>query len=569
MLKQCASAVLLTALLGTLPTSASGLYTKKSPVLQVDASNYDTLIAQSNYVSVCKCSPPYSKVIELTIYPDRRVRCPNSISPRMASYQRDRFYAPWCGHCQNLKPAYEKAAKSLEGLAKVAAINCDEESNKAFCGHMRVKGFPTIRLVVPSDKTGKPHSEEYQGPRTAKGIVDAVVEKIPNHVKRLTDKDLDSWLKSENGTAKAILFTEKGTTSALLRALAIDFLGKIQIGQVRSKETSAVGKFGITKYPTLVLLPGSDKPSIEYDGELKKNPMLEFLKQAADPNPDPPVSNTKSKKPAKSATKKRTVYVGDETTATPKPSDSPDDGTASEEPTGSSAPPTKPRGPPPLRILSTSTDLRTTCLSSKTGTCILAVVPVPKDPGAAPPPGALDGLSALSEIEHKHTMRGGHIFPFYVLPDDIEEVSKVKSELDLKSTFVEIIAINGKRGWWRRYDSADGTKYNAVDLEKWIDQIRFGEGKKNKLPEGIIPADKAKSPENEAKKDAGTPPQDAPEPEPEPEQAPEPEATSSAKPESSAEPVPEPEAASSPEPIAEQENIEPPKETKTAVHEEL
>ena len=34
-------------------------------------------------------------------------------------------------------------------MAKVAAINCDEESNKPFCGSMGVQGFPTLKIVKP------------------------------------------------------------------------------------------------------------------------------------------------------------------------------------------------------------------------------------------------------------------------------------------------------------------------------------------------------------------------------------------------------------------------------------
>lgn len=50
---QSSPALLLVAsLLAALPVSADGLYTKKSPVLQVDAKTYDQHIANSNYPSV-------------------------------------------------------------------------------------------------------------------------------------------------------------------------------------------------------------------------------------------------------------------------------------------------------------------------------------------------------------------------------------------------------------------------------------------------------------------------------------------------------------------------------------
>lgn len=41
-----------TALLLASPATAAGLYPKSSAVLQVDAKNYDRLIAKSNYTSV-------------------------------------------------------------------------------------------------------------------------------------------------------------------------------------------------------------------------------------------------------------------------------------------------------------------------------------------------------------------------------------------------------------------------------------------------------------------------------------------------------------------------------------
>ena len=45
-------AIAATALLAALPVHA-GLYPKSSAVLQLDGKNYDRLIAQSNYTSVC------------------------------------------------------------------------------------------------------------------------------------------------------------------------------------------------------------------------------------------------------------------------------------------------------------------------------------------------------------------------------------------------------------------------------------------------------------------------------------------------------------------------------------
>ncbi|OAX81927.1 protein disulfide-isomerase domain [Emergomyces africanus] len=456
MLKKSSAILLIAAFLEALPVNADGLYAKSSPVIQVDESSWDRLISQSSHASIVE------------------------------------FYAPWCGHCQSLKPAYEKAAKSLEGLAKVAAVNCDDASNKQFCLKMGVQGFPTLKVITPSKQPGKPRVEDYQGERTAKAIVDYVVDKIPNHVKRVTDKDLDGWLKEANDTAKAILFTEKGTTSALLRSLAIDYLGSISVAQIRNKEASAVKTFGIEKFPTLVLLPGGTKDAIPYDGEMKKQPISKFLSQVADPNPDPAPSQPKKSKKS-----------GESTTSTTSEAAK----SSSSESSSAAASSATPKAPS-LPIISSNSKLREACLAPKTGTCVLVLVATPEKSSSDSelPEKALQALGSLAEISHKHSTRKGHLFPFYSVPNLVEDVGMLKTKLGLKlDADVDVIALNAKRGWWRLYDAGENTDYSITRLETWIDAIRLGEGKKNKLPEGAVPSEQEeveepeKQPEKEPK----------------------------------------------------------------------
>ncbi|KAF1808203.1 hypothetical protein P152DRAFT_462777 [Eremomyces bilateralis CBS 781.70] len=441
------------------PAAAAGLYTKGSPVLQVDSTNYDRLITKSNYTSIVE------------------------------------FYAPWCGHCQSLKPAYEKAAKSLDGLAKVASVNCDAEENRPLCARFDVKGFPTLKIIKPSKKPGKPTVEDYQGPRTAKGITDIVVDKIPNHVTRVKDNELDGWLDQDNSTAKAILFTEKGTTSALLRALAIDFLGSINVAQIRNKEEKAVEAFGIAKFPKLVLLPGGDKESLVYDGEMKKEPISKFLSQVATPNPDPAPAPEKAKKPKKASKAKSTESDSSEEEI---PHDKPQKPIIPDEATEeASSAPLVVAGAPEIPEAQAGADLQAACLSTKSKVCVLALLNQNSDGDES----ASQLLGSLSDIAFKHVQRKAKIFPFYSVPYG-EEQEKLREQLGLKpSSDLDLIATNGKRSWLKRYG---GENYGVMAVETWIDAIRMGEGKKEKFPEGVIGVETVE-PEPEAHQEESQP----------------------------------------------------------------
>ena len=367
---------------------------------------------------------------------------------------------------------------------------------------MGVQGFPTLKIIKPGPKPGRPIVEDYQGPRNVKGIVGAVMDKIPNHVKRLQDKDLDGWLSTSNETTKAILFTEKGTTSAILRAIAIDFLGKINVAQIRNKETAAVGMFGISTFPTLVLLPGGAKDSLVYDGEMKKEPIVTFLSQIVPPNPDPAPKSTKassSKTPKATGPSSSSSSAFSEASASHKSAEASEaaasgstivleDFDASESPMPivppSETPITVPGSTPPLPTLDTLAELVLACLDPKIGTCVLALLPSQADAAATPPEPAAQALKSLALVAEKHVKRKAKLFPFYAVPAENEATETLRSKLRLKpETELEIIAVNTKRRWWRRYSGEDT---GIVSIESFIDAIKLGDGKKEPLRESDI-----------------------------------------------------------------------------------
>lgn len=54
------------------------------------------------------------------------------------------FWAPWCGYCRRIGPAYEKIAEEYGDRLVVAKVNIDEESQLAEAE--RVEVIPTLIL---------------------------------------------------------------------------------------------------------------------------------------------------------------------------------------------------------------------------------------------------------------------------------------------------------------------------------------------------------------------------------------------------------------------------------------
>ena len=138
-----------------------------------------------------------------------------------------------------------------------------------------------------------------------------------------------------------------------------------------------------------------------------------------------------------------------------------------------------PTGPEPISSLETQEELAAKCLGPKTNTCVLVLLSSGDDIDSS------TSLESLATLSQEHSRLGSHLFPIYGVPATNPGSSAVRKALGLDtSDKPQLVAVNGKRGWWRQYDSSKG--FGVSSIESWMDDIRFGDSKKNKLPEGIL-----------------------------------------------------------------------------------
>ena len=65
-----------------------------------------------------------------------------------------KLYAPWCGHCKKMAPAFDEAATVLRLRdMEVGKVNCaDRQSGGAeFCARLDVRGFPQVKLFLGTE----------------------------------------------------------------------------------------------------------------------------------------------------------------------------------------------------------------------------------------------------------------------------------------------------------------------------------------------------------------------------------------------------------------------------------
>lgn len=189
------------------------------------------------------------------------------------------FYAPWCGHCRELAPKWSKAAASLHGVVKVAAVNCDEQ--KQLCAKHGVQGYPSIKASVNG------RFVDYNGARSASALVDWAIGLIPAHVPVIKTpaaaSSFHSRARNTSWRVGIVLVSQATSPPALLRSLAHQYSGEVAFAllpQAQAKQLMpGLVSAEHTGTSSIIALCNGDVtvPERFSGGKLKSEPLRRFV----------------------------------------------------------------------------------------------------------------------------------------------------------------------------------------------------------------------------------------------------------------------------------------------------
>ena len=182
-----------------------------------------------------------------------------------------KFYAPWCGHCKTMAPAYSKLAKRTKGeengvpIAKVDATVEPELAEK-----FGVKGFPTLKLFVDGEPV------DYSGAREEEAIYSWLQKKSGPASKEITSLEQAKELEDKKLAVLLITSSKNAGQLSKFNTLANGF-DDVPFYYTHNKDVKK--QYGATKKNTMVIFRTFDdgRKEISDAEELTTEAMKEFL----------------------------------------------------------------------------------------------------------------------------------------------------------------------------------------------------------------------------------------------------------------------------------------------------
>lgn len=205
------------------------------------------------------------------------------------------FYAPWCGHCKQLAPEYEKVAEAIKPSDGVLVAKVDADAEKALGSRFGVSGFPTLKWFPKGSLT----PEDYNGGRTAADIVSFInskagtnkkIKEAPTAVTVLTPDNFDKIVMDPTKDVLVEFYApwcgHCKSLAPIYEKVAATYAGEpnVVVAKLDSdahRETAS--RFGVTGYPTLKFFPkgSADKSAEDYTAGREGPDFVTFLNNAS------------------------------------------------------------------------------------------------------------------------------------------------------------------------------------------------------------------------------------------------------------------------------------------------
>ncbi|GCC29718.1 hypothetical protein chiPu_0008160 [Chiloscyllium punctatum] len=225
-----------------------------------------------------------------------------------------KFFAPWCGHCKALAPAWEQLATMFEHSDNVKIAKVDCTAHQQLCSQNQVRGYPTLLWFKDGEKV-----DQYKGKRDLDSLQEYVDSQLkaadPAEEDQETDEDSEEEDQSEEEEEEeeekeqysVLILTESDFEQTIATGLTFvkffapwcghckslaptweelakqEFpgLSDIKIAEVDcTQQRSLCNQFSVRGYPTLLLFRGGQQLN-EYNGARDLEALHNYILQQA------------------------------------------------------------------------------------------------------------------------------------------------------------------------------------------------------------------------------------------------------------------------------------------------
>lgn len=270
--------------------------------------DYDRLLQEKSLISFMQnpaADPPWSE--DPTADSVKHIEGPGDFEKLLRKEKKPiltMFYAPWCGHCKQLKPEFAEAAEELKGEAILAGMDVDTPDAYGIRTALNITGFPTLLYFKNGEKIF-----DYAGGRDKDGLVEWMrnpksVEEMPppedsepawseveSDVVHLTTETFDQFITDNPsvlvmfyapwcGHCKAMKpeYTEAAST------LKGDAVSGVLAAVDATVESSLAERYGVKGFPSVKYF-GGGQLRYEYGYGRTKDDIVEFMMEPKAPPP--------------------------------------------------------------------------------------------------------------------------------------------------------------------------------------------------------------------------------------------------------------------------------------------